>query len=263
MVLEIENRDGLIILYFNAPPANGLNTELSGELLEKLAEIRRQSSKIYAMIIASRVKNIFIAGADIKMIKRFMDSDDLVGNMILSNERLQQAFNEIEDLPFPVIACIDGHAMGGGLELALACDFRFMAKGKARAGLPEVKLGLLPGAGGTQRLSRLIGKSRAKDIIYRSLFLDAQTALEIGVVDQVHESNEILEKCIAFADEFKTRARVSIAVIKECINKGTEVSLTEGLAVEMKGLEKLLKTMDAKEGITAFIEKRIPVFKGK
>lgn len=263
MALEIEYRNGLVILYFNAPPANGLNIELSGELLENLAEIRKQSSTIYAMIIASSVKDIFIAGADIKMIKRFMDGDDLVGNMIFSNERLQQAFNEIEDLPFPVIACINGHAMGGGLELALACDFRFMAKGKARAGLPEVKLGLLPGAGGTQRLSRLIGTGKAKDIIYRSLFLDAQTALETGLVDQVHESDEILEKCIGFAEEFKRRARVSIAVIKECINKSREVSLTEGLSLEMKGLERLLKTKDAKEGITAFIEKRNPLFTGK
>lgn len=263
MALEIENRDGLIIIYFNAPPANGLNMELSGELLEKLAEIRKRSNEIYAMIIASKVKHIFIAGADIKMIKKFMDGDDLVGNMIFSNQRLQQAFNEIEDLPFPVIACINGHAMGGGLELALACDFRFMAKGRARVGLPEVKLGLLPGAGGTQRLSRLIGKSRAKDIIYRSLFLDAQTALDLGVVDQIHESEEIFEKCMAFAGEFKNSARVSIAVIKECINKGTEVSMTEGLAIEMKGLETLLNTMDAKEGITAFVEKRKPLFEGR
>jgi enoyl-CoA hydratase/carnithine racemase len=263
MALEIEYRDGLVILYFNAPPANGLNIEVSGELLEKLAEIRKRSSGIYAMIIASKVKDIFIAGADIKMIKKFMGSDDLVGNMIFSNEKLQQAFNEIEDLPFPVIACINGHAMGGGLELALACDFRFMAMGKARVGLPEVKLGLLPGAGGTQRLSRLIGTSRAKDIIYRSLFLDAQTALDIGAVNQIHESEEIFEKCIASAEEFKDRARVSIAVIKECINKGTEVSMAQGLAIEMSGLETLLKTEDAKEGITAFVEKRSPVFKGR
>jgi enoyl-CoA hydratase/carnithine racemase len=263
MALEIENRDGLILLYFNAPPANGLSMEVSGELLEKLAQIRKQSAGVYAMIIASRVKDIFIAGADIKMIKRFMDGDDLTGNMILSNEKLQQAFNEIEDLPFPVIACIDGHAMGGGLELALACDFRFMAKGKARVGLPEVKLGLLPGAGGTQRLSRLIGTGRAKDVIYRSLFLDAQAALDIGIVNQIHESGEILGKCMAFAGEFKRRARVSITVIKECINKGSEVSLTEGLALEMKGLERLLNTSDAKEGIAAFLEKRAPVFKGK
>ncbi len=262
MALEIINRDGLIILYFNTPPANGLNIDLSGELLEKLAGVRKLSSEIYAMVIASKVKGIFIAGADIKMIKKFMDGDDLVGNMIFSNKRLQQAFNEIEDLPFPVIACIGGHAMGGGLELALACDFRFMARGKARLGLPEVNLGLLPGAGGTQRLARLIGKSKAKDIIYRSLLLDAQHALDMGVVDQIHENEDILEKCIAFAEEFKNRARISIAVIKKCINKGMDVSMTEGLAIEMKGLESLLRTMDAKEGITAFMEKRTPLFKG-
>ena len=263
MAIEMENRDGLIILYFNAPPANGLNIELSGELLDKLEQIRKQSSDIHAMIIASRVKDIFIAGADIKMIKRFMDGDDLARSMIFSNQRLQRAFNEVEDLPFPVIACINGHAMGGGLELALTCDFRFMATGRARVGLPEVKLGLLPGAGGTQRLSRLIGKSRAKDIIYRSLFLDAKNALDIGVVDQIHESENILDKCIAFADDFKTRARVSIAVIKECINKGMDFSRTEGLEIEMKGLERLLNTDDAKEGITAFVEKRDPSFKGR
>ncbi len=260
MALEIEDYDGTRIVYFNSPPANGLNMSVVGEFLDALADIREQLSDVHSLIIASRVEGIFIAGADIKMIKGFMDGDNLVDNMIKSNTQLQEAINELEDLPIPVIACISGHALGGGLELSLGCDFRFMARDKALVGLPEVNLGLLPGAGGTQRLSRLIGKSRAKDIIYLSRMLDAEAALNLGIVDKVYDNDVLLDECLQFAASFRGNAGVSIAVIKECIDKGMEVPLQEGLSMEMEALKTLLKTSDAREGISAFLEKRKPAF---
>lgn len=258
---EIMDRTG--VLYFNSPPANGLNLELVNELTTMVNSLRANVDEIRSLIITSQIANIFIAGADIKMIKKFMDGPSLVADQIHFNTHLQEVINEIEGLPFPVIAAINGHAMGGGLELALACDFRFMAKGKARIGLPEVNLGLLPGAGGTQRISRLIGKSKAKDMIYNSKLFDAEGALAAGIVDHIFEPESLLGKSLEYANKLKDRAGISISVVKKCIDKGLDMSLKEGLALEMEGLERLLNTNDAKEGVTAFLEKRKPLFQSK
>lgn len=261
--LEVEKKHGIVIFYFNSPPANGLNMESVKVLSDQIDALKGNDPPVSCLILTSRVPGIFIAGADIKMIKAFMEGLDLIGDMVKSNTLLQGTINKIEELPFPVLAAINGHAMGGGLELALACDFRFMATGKARIGLPEVTLGLLPGAGGTQRLSRLIGRSRAKDIIFNARFLDAETALAQGIVDRIYEPDVLLSECIKYAEGLKDRAKVSIAVIKRCINRGLDCSMTEGLAIEMDGLRELLRTADAREGVLAFIEKRKPQFRGK
>ncbi|MBW1941971.1 MAG: enoyl-CoA hydratase/isomerase family protein [Deltaproteobacteria bacterium] len=261
--LETEKRDTTGIIWFNAPPANGLNLDLVEEFAQVVAGFREEQRTIRCLILASRLEGVFIAGADIKMIKRYMEGSNLVGDMVHFNTRLQKAINQVEDLPFPVISAINGHAMGGGLELALACDFRFMAKGKARVGLPEVNLGLLPGAGGTQRLSRLIGKSIAKDIIYNRRFLDAEDALTMGMIDRAYEPEVLLDECLAYAEKFKDQAGVAISVVKGCINKGLELPLADGLALEMRGLETLLNTTDAREGVGAFLEKRKPLFTGR
>jgi enoyl-CoA hydratase len=259
--LEIEKKQNIAILYFNSPPANGFNIELSTEYAEKIDELIEMKPGF--LIITSRVPDIFIAGADIKMIKGFMEGPDLIGGMIESNTLLQNNFNRLEKLPFPVLAAINGHAMGGGLEMALACDFRFMATGKARIGLPEANLGLLPGAGGTQRLSRLIGRSKAKDIIFNAKTLDAETALSYGIVDRIYTPEELLTECVKYAEGIVGRASVSISVIKRCINVGLDRSMADGLAIEMDGLRELLQTEDAREGVSAFIEKRKPQFRGK
>jgi enoyl-CoA hydratase len=261
--LHFEIMDRIGVLYFNSPPANGLNLELVNELTTIVNSLKADVGEIRSLIITSKIENIFIAGADIKMIKKFMDGPNLVADQIHFNSNLQQVINEVECLPFPVIAAINGHAMGGGLELALACDFRFMAKGKARIGLPEVNLGLLPGAGGTQRISRLIGKSRAKDMIFNSKLFDAEGALAAGIVDKIFEPESLMDKSLEYANKLKDRPGISISVVKRCIDKGLEVSLKEGLALEMEGLERLLNTNDAKEGVTAFLEKRKPFFQNK
>jgi len=261
--VETEKYDATRIVWFDAPPANGLNLELVEELAQVVADLNEEKGKIRCLILTSRLEGVFIAGADIKMIKRYMEGSNLVEDMVHFNTRLQQTINEVEDLPFPVIAAINGHAMGGGLELALACDFRFMAKGKAIVGLPEVNLGLLPGAGGTQRLSRLIGKSKAKDIIFNCKLLNAEAALAAGVVDRIHDPKSLIENCLRCAEQLKDRAGVAISVIKGCINKGLDLQLKASLELEMRGLETLLNTADAREGVGAFLEKRKPCFLNK
>lgn len=256
--METEKRDKVRIIYFNTPPVNALNLELVEELAGVVAGFKKEASEIRCLILTSRIDGVFIAGADLKMVKKFMDGPNLVNDQINYNTLLQGTINEVEELPFPAIAAINGHAMGGGLELALACDFRFMAKGKARIGLPEIKLGLFPGAGGTQRLSRLIGKTRAKQIIYNSEHLDAEHALAAGIVDQIYDPEKLLEETLGYAENLSKKAATAISVVKRCIDKGLEVSLKEGLALEMKGLEILLNTDDARKGVAAFLNKSKP-----
>lgn len=261
--MEIDRIGATRVLYFNSPPANGLNLELVAELEGAIAALKGESSDVRVLVLASRVENVFIAGADIKMIRRNMEGPDLVADMVGFNSRLQAAINEVEALPFPVIAAINGHAMGGGLELALACDFRFMAESGAKIGLPEVRLGLLPGAGGTQRLSRLIGTARAKRLIYDSLLLAGEEALRLGIVDRICPSASLMEECLSYANQFGERAAVAISVVKRCIDRGSRQSLEDGLRLEMEGLEELLHTSDAVEGVSAFVEKRQPRFVGR
>jgi len=262
-MLEVEDRGTTRLIYFNYPPANGLNLEIVAELTEAIERLAAEADGIRCLILTSRLQGIFVAGADIKMIKRYMEGPNLVDDMLHFNTQLQQMINQIEALPFPVIAAINGHAMGGGLEMALACDFRFMEHNSARVGLPEVTLGLLPGAGGTQRLSRLIGKARAKEIIYNSLLLDAKEALHLGVVDRICPAGSLMEECLGYADQFSERASIAVSVVKTCIDRGSDMAMEEGLRKEMDGLKRLLGTSDAIEGVTAFVEKRQPRFLGK
>lgn len=259
-MLEIENLGTSRLLYFNFPPANALNLEIVAELTEVVGGLAADVDLIRCLIIASRLERIFIAGADVKMIKQYMDGPDLISAMLNFNGMLQKVINQVEALPFPVIAAINGHALGGGLELALACDFRFMVTGGARVGLPEVRLGLLPGAGGTQRLSRLIGKARAKEAIYNSRLLDAEEALAWGIVDRVFPPEALLEECLRYAEAFGPRPGIAIAEIKACIDQGVDKPIQQGLDREMATLERLLETVDAREGVTAFLEKREPRF---
>jgi len=262
-MLEVEDRGTTRLIYFNYPPANGLNLEIVAELTEAIERLAAEADGIRCLILTSRLQGIFVAGADIKMIKRYMEGPNLVDDMLHFNTQLQQMINQIEALPFPVIAAINGHAMGGGLEMALACDFRFMEHNSARVGLPEVTLGLLPGAGGTQRLSRLIGKARAKEIIYNSLLLDAKEALHLGVVDRICPAGSLMEECLGYADQFSERASIAVSVVATSIKKKSDMAMEEGLRKEMDGLKRLLGTSDAIEGVTAFVEKRQPRFLGK
>jgi enoyl-CoA hydratase/carnithine racemase len=260
--LEFEAHGRTRILYLNAPPVNGINLEVVEELGRAISSLGRDRSEVRCLILTSRLTDVFSAGADLRMIRQYMEGPDLVGQMVHFNRRLQEVIQAVAALPFPVLAAINGHALGGGLELALACDFRFMSEGRGRLGLPEVRVGLLPGAGGTQRLSRLVGVTRAKDLIFTGNLLDPASALSIGLVDRVVPASSLLEESLRYASAFHSCAAEAVAVVKDCIRRGMDSSLEEGLALEMVGLEALLGTRDAREGVAAFLEKRPPVFTG-
>jgi enoyl-CoA hydratase len=170
---------------------------------------------------------------------------------------------KLERLPQIVIAAIEGHAMGGGLEMALACDFRFMARGPARLAVPEVNIGAVPNMGGTQRLPRLIGKSHALEMLITGRQVDADKALAMGLVDQVYEPQELLPKTVEFAQELAQGPTLTIAMIKKCVNEGLEAPLSAGLALERETGRVFPRTEDFQEGVKAFVEKRSPNFQGK
>jgi enoyl-CoA hydratase len=258
--LEVEQRGGVGIVKINRPPANAISYEMVEDLLS-FTDDASSNDTIKAITITG-TNDFFVGGADIKMMQQHRDKD-LPSFMEAYTVHLQRAFNKIEEIPKPVIAAINGYALGGGCELALACDFRYMAKGKAKIGLPEVKLGLLPGAGGLQRLPRLVGKGKALEMIVKGSLLNAEEAREIGLVNDIFDQNELFDKTFEFADDLSKQATLSIGMIKRCINYGLNTNLKAGMSFDIECQDKLFKTADGMEGILAFIEKRKPVFQGK
>lgn len=258
--LDLEKKEGVGIIRINRPPANAIDYKL----LEELHSIVDQVSlieEIRVLIFTSAIE-FFVSGADIKMMQEHK-GENLASYMEAFTVHLQRLYNKIEEMPKIVIAAINGHAAGGGCELALACDFRFMAKGKAKVGLPEVKLGLLPGAGGMQRLPRLLGKAKAMEMIIRGTLLSAEEALEIGLVSKVFNLDELLDRTFDYAKGLAGQATLAIGMIKRCINKGSDTNLMTGLSLDIECQDRLFKSLDAAEGIAAFIEKRVAHFRGK
>jgi methylglutaconyl-CoA hydratase len=175
---------------------------------------------------------------------------------------IRAVINEVEELPQPVLAAVNGAALGGGLELALACDIR-MASSHAQFGLTETSIGIIPGAGGTQRLPRLIGSGRAKELIFSARKIDASEAKEIGLVEYVTSKNELMTKALELAERIVQNAPLAIRQAKLAINKGIEVDLNTGLSIEQLAYEAVIPTKDRLEGLQAFKEKRPPIYKGE
>jgi enoyl-CoA hydratase/carnithine racemase len=175
---------------------------------------------------------------------------------------LLDAIAILDGLAKPTIAAVHGYALGGGCELSLGCDFRYMAE-DARIGQPEVLLGLIPGAGGTQRLQRVVGFQNAKDLVYSGRQVGAEEALEIGYADKVAATGDVLDLALSDAAEWATKATVAIAAAKEALAAGRGVRLEQGLAIEQEGFQATFRSQDAVEGVTAFIEKRPASFKGR
>ena len=252
--ITFEKADRVLTLTLNRPPANALNRAFGEELHRAFSELEGME-EVAVVVITSAFDKAFIAGADIKDMAA-MDQEE--------SERfsklLQDAFAMLPRLKKVVIAAINGHAMGGGCELALACDYRFMTKGKALIGLPEAGLGIVPGAGGTQRLPRLIGLPKALDILLRGRVLGPEEALAIGLVDRLFEADTFGTDVMAFATALASGAGKALGFIKVAVQEGLELPLAQALDVERKyGLENL-RTSDAKEGLAAFAEKRKPAF---
>ena len=170
--------------------------------------------------------------------------------------------NAVENCRRPVIAAVNGFCLGGGLELALACDFIYASE-KAKLGLPEVGLGLFPGWGGTQRLTRLLGKNRAKEVIFSGRMFTAVEAYQMGIVNKVCKPETFLTDCRAVAEEISKKGPIAVSLAKRLINEACNTALTEGLALERSAFSDCFKTEDLKEGLAAFLEKRAPQFKGR
>ena len=254
--LLFENQDGIGILTMNRPAAlNALNAETVVELGEALCEIGKDAS--VKVVILTGADRAFVAGADIKEMLPMTAAQAQAWCQMA-----QSVFNQLETLPQPVIAAINGFALGGGCELAMACDIR-IASEKAKFGQPEVSLGIIPGFAGTQRLPRLVGKGIAKELIYSGDMIDAQEAWRIGLVNKVTTAEELLPTAKAMAQKIMTRGLYAVQMAKVAIHNGLNTDLATGSNFEAALFGVTCATEDKKEGMTAFVEKRKPVFPGK
>ncbi|CAK1595695.1 unnamed protein product [Parnassius mnemosyne] len=251
---------GIAVYGLNSPKdKNALGFDVVKSMKEVNALIR-EDTKISVVILHSLVRGIFCAGANLK--ERFKMSDDEAISFV---KGLRETFIEIEDLPMPTIAAIDGVAVGGGLELALACDIR-VAADTSRLGLVETGRGLIPGAGGTQRLPRVIHPSIAKELIFTSRIVNGKEAKELGIVNHTVAQNEnhnaAFEKALELAREILSNAPIALRCAKQAINEGVQLTIKDGYEVEQKYYEINVPTKDRQEGMISFIEKRKPKYKG-
>jgi enoyl-CoA hydratase/carnithine racemase len=256
-VLLIEHRPPVRILTLNRPEArNALNSQLIQELERAVDEVRF-SEDLRVLIITGAGDRAFCAGADLK--ERLNMSD---GEVRLFLSVIRRLFTKIEELPLPVLAAINGVALGGGTELALACDLR-VAAAHATMGLTETRLAIIPGAGGTQRLPRLVGIALAKELIYTGRQLTAQEALTNGLVNRLAENDKLMDVCLELSGEISKAGPIALAQAKFAINRGKDAELHTGLAIEASAYEACIPTEDRREGLRAFKEKRKPVYKGR
>ncbi|MCP2596460.1 enoyl-CoA hydratase-related protein, partial [Candidatus Aminicenantes bacterium AC-335-G13] len=252
-----KQEEGIGFVTINRPDKlNALNIETIKELEELFTHLK-ENQEIKVVIITGAGEKAFVAGADIEELSKL--------NMVEGKEyslRGQRVFSLIENLGKPVIAGVNGYALGGGTELTLACHIR-IASEKAMFGQPEVKLGLIPGYGGTQRLARLVGKGKALELILTGDMITAQQALEIGLVNKVVPPEELLSACKDIAKKIINNSPIAVKYALEAVNNGLDKSLEEGLDIEAELFGMVCGTEDSKEGTKAFLEKRKPVFKGK
>lgn len=247
---------GIAIVTLNRPQAaNALSLEMLKELNSSLKQIRYDHS-LRCVILTGAGEKAFCAGADLKE-RASMNETEVQRTVKL----IGYTISSIEELPQPVIAAINGSAFGGGLELALACDIRIAAD-TAKMGLTETSLGIIPGAGGTQRLPRLIGAAKAKELIYTARRIDAFEAEHLGIISKITESNQLLNVAVTLANEIARNAPIALRAVKQAINQGVETDLATGLKIEELCYGRTIGTSDRLEGLNAFKEKRKPVFSG-
>jgi len=242
------------LVRLNRPPVNALSAELSADL--KLAFEQAADPHVRAVVVTGQPH--FAAGADIKGFRAVYES----GGQEKLARTLADTVLVLEELEKPTIAAVHGYALGGGLELTLGADFRFLAE-DAQVGQPEIKLGLIPGAGGTQRLARVVGFQKAKDIVFSGRQVGAEEALEMGLADRVYPTDRLLEESLQAATEMATWPTRAIAAAKRALAGGWGRPLAEGLAAEAQEFEASFWTDDAREGVAAFLEKRAPSFHGR
>ena len=248
---ETEGAVGIITI--NRPKAlNALNSQVLEDLNSALDEV--DLNEIRALVLTGAGEKSFVAGADIGEMSSLTKAE---GEAF--GKKGNDIFRRIETFPIPVIAAINGFALGGGCELALACDFRF-ASDNAKFGQPEVNYGIIPGFGGSQRLARLIGTGEAKEMIYTGSMIDAEEALRIGLINRITTQENLIPECEAILRKIMSKAPMAIASAKNAINTGMNMDLRSGLAYEAQVFGSCFATRDQKEGMAAFLEKRKPVF---
>ncbi|HWE12547.1 MAG TPA: enoyl-CoA hydratase-related protein [Solirubrobacteraceae bacterium] len=255
MSVRYEVADGVGTITLDNPPANSYDLDVMTEFSQAVDEAI--DSDVQVVIVRSASEKFFSAGADVK---KFLDGD--VGANMEMIRVSQAAFRRMAEAKQVFIAHINGHALGGGLEITLACDIRIANNGNYKLGTPEVTLGLLPGNGGTQRLTRFLGPSRAMELLLSGRTFSPQDALDWGLVAFLYEPNEAQEQVRAYARGYASGPPLAIAAIKRCVNEGGQLSLSDGLSLEGEQVERLFRSQDANEGLQAFVEKRAPEFAG-
>ena len=254
--ISLTIEDQIAILVIQNPPVNILDADVVEQLHRKIDEIE-QTPTVKVVLITGVGDRAFMAGGDIKSFPEWIGKGVDVAKA--KSQWLQHPLNRIEGLPYPTICILNGVALGGGCELALACDIR-IAEEHIKIGLPEIKLGLFPGAGGTQRLARLVGKAKAKEIIFTGEPLTAEQALSIGLVNIVVKKWYGLTTGIQLAKKIANHSRQALMYAKQAIDEGYEQSLSNALETEAHYFGCVFQTEDIKEGVAAFIEKREPRF---
>jgi enoyl-CoA hydratase/carnithine racemase len=254
---RVEN--GIAVIEMDDPPANTYTYAMMRQLDDAILQARVDDD-VHVIILRGAGDKFFSAGADIKML-----AQSVPGFKYCFCLHANETLSRLEQTPKLVIAALNGHTVGGGLEIALACDIRLARKEGGKIGLPEVTLGVLPGTGGTQRLARVVGKSRAIELMATGRTFPFEEALDLGLVNDIFDRDTFWDDVVAYARQFVPPAKASRAVgrIKRAVQTGLEVGFAEALALERELQQLLFQSEDAKEGLSAYVEKRQPKFKAK
>ena len=258
-MVEYRVDKGIALLEINRPPVNSYTHELLRELDEAVLQARFDD-EVHVLVLTGKSEKFFSAGADINMLSNkplsYKNNFALHGHEVLMR---------MENTPKLVIAAVNGHAVGGGLEIAMACDIRIARKEGGRVGLAEINLGVMPGMGGTQRLPRLVGKARALELCATGKTIAFEEALEMGLIHYIYKKENFMGQVMDYARQFVTPNKGSLAVgkVKRAVQTGTEMSLPDGLALERELLAQTFASEDGAEGVKAYLEKRTAQFKGR
>ncbi|MFC1822003.1 enoyl-CoA hydratase/isomerase family protein [Thermodesulfobacteriota bacterium] len=252
-----ETAGNVAMIKINRPKAlNAINPTVLSEMNSVLDRVEADPS-VKVLVLTGEGDKAFVAGADIAHMANFTP----LQGRVFSSEGQDLLFR-LEALSIPVIACVNGFALGGGTELAMACDFIYASE-KAKFGQPEINLGIIPGFGGTQRLQRLVGAAMAKELCMSGMTIDALEAKEIGLVNRIFPPEKLWEETMKTAETMASKGRVALKAIKDCVHRGRDVDLRDGCYMESDAFGLCMASPDGKEGLTAFIEKRKPDFKGE
>jgi len=256
-LISLEREGAVGVISLHRAPANAYNPQFAEEF-RAAVDGARDDAAVRAVIVRSTLPKFFCAGADVKW---FASSS--LEEKVLFITHMHEVLRRVETTSKVFIAAISGHCLGGGMEIALACDLRFAAAGTYGLGQPEIALGIIPGNGGTQRLPRLVGKSRALDLMITGRSVPPDEALAMGLVDRVYPAEELWAKTAEYAAVLARSATVAVGLIKLAVNRGLEMPLDDGLAYEREALFRCFASEDGIEGVRAFAEKRPAQFKGR